>query len=198
MRLRQPCLRAGFITLRERFSRHHVNRCRQSRSIPGPVFRHLLVSSMIPTIAILGTDSDNELKHACQELAETLRCAWTSPPAKISRELPELFASAICRKFCRATPIFQFVSGSAPPANVASGMLEFTRHPFLPKVLRGRKLPLGKESGWTLLDETQRGDILATIDGRPVWKITEERGILVWSVSTPSPRLRVVNAWPIN
>jgi hypothetical protein len=145
---------------------------------------------MIPAIAILGNDLDAGLKHAFQDLAAVLRLR---AEFCTGANLPEA-AAIVCLgnlpAALPALPVFQFVTGSPPPAEDANGTLEFTQHPVLPKVLHNRRLPLGKESGWGFLDEKQPGESVATINGRPVWKVAEARGVRVWSVSTTLPRLR--------
>jgi hypothetical protein len=88
-------------------------------------------------------------------------------------------------------PVFQFVLKKRTSPDVTGGTIEFARNKILPAFLHGRRLPLGKESGWGFFDEKQSGEVVASINGRPVWKITDDRGgSTVWSVSTPLPRLR--------
>ncbi len=145
---------------------------------------------MFPAIVIFGSDSDAELKRAFQDLAAALQLRVEF---SASTDLPNV-AAIICvgdlPENLPAVPKFQFVSGNPPSANRVTRTLEFTGNPILPGFLHERKLPLGKESGWGFLDEKQPGDVVATINGQPVWKIAEDCGNKVWSVSTPLPRLR--------
>ena len=145
---------------------------------------------MIPVISILGIDSDPELKHAFQDLATALQLHAEFPTSPLRHGAAGIVCLGDSPEPLPAAPTIQFVSGSPPPTDGAAGMLEFTRHPSLPEFLRGSRLPLGKESGWGLIDDKQHGDVVATINGRPVWKISENRGVRFWSVSTPKPRLR--------
>src|SRR6267378_7246671 len=123
---------------------------------------------MFPAIVIFGSDSDAELKRAFQDLAAALQLRVEF---SASTDLPNV-AAIICvgdlPENLPAVPKFQFVSGNPPSANRVTRTLEFTGNPILPGFLHERKLPLGKESGWGVLDEKQPGDVVATINGQPV------------------------------
>jgi hypothetical protein len=146
---------------------------------------------MIPAIAILGNNLDAELKRAFQDLASVLLLRAEFFVGANLHEVAGIVCVGDLPETLPAVPVFQFVLEKQKSPDVTGGTIEFAGHKTSPVFLRGRKWPLGKESGWGFLDEKQSGEVVAAINGRPVWKIARVRGSTVWSVSTPLPRLRV-------
>jgi hypothetical protein len=139
-----------------------------------------------PAVAILGQNFDVELKRAFQDLAAVLPFRAEFSAGENLNEAAGIVSIGDLPASLPATSRFQFISENKTSTNVEGGTIEFSHHQALPHFLRGQKLTLGKESGWGFLDEKQSGEIVATINGRPVWKIAGN----FWSVSTPPPRLR--------
>ena len=145
---------------------------------------------MNQAIAIFGCDADAELKRALQELANVLQLQPEFSPAENVRD----FAATVSVQKPGEAPValpslLQFVSGQDASSNVAGATIEFSGHSALPELMRRQKIPLGKESSWQFLDDPKFGEVVASVNGRPVWRIAKSSGGEVWSVSTPSPRL---------
>jgi hypothetical protein len=149
---------------------------------------------MNPTVAISGCDADADLKRAFQELTAVLQLRAGFSPA---RNLNDLVGTVDVSNSAETTtpvplqpvPKFQFIPGNNAPAKSDGATIEFLDHPILPVFLRRQRIVLGKESGWQFLDDPKLGEVVASINGRPVWRIAGESGCPVWSVSTPLPRL---------
>jgi len=144
---------------------------------------------MNPTIAIFGCDADAGLKRAFQELAEVLQLRPEFSAAGNLNELAGTVSVLNSAESPAAVPKFQFIRGNNSQTDSTAAVIEFSAHLILPAFLRGRKIVLGKESGWQFLDDPKLGEVAASINGRPIWRIAGESSRVVWSVSTPPPRL---------
>lgn len=147
---------------------------------------------MNPEIAIFGCEADADLKRVFSALAELLQLQLDfSPGGKVDgvAGTVAILKPGEMPAVSTLLPRFQFVSGTASPTNMTGAVMEFSDHKSLPDFLRRQKIAMGKESACHHLDDSKLGEVVASINGRPVWRFATNSGGETWSVSTPPPRL---------